>query len=83
MDPELVGYVAAVLTTAAYIPQAVKVVRSRHTSSISLGMYCLINVGIMLWFIYGVLIGSWPVILANGTTFIFAATILMMKLRHG
>ncbi len=83
MNPELVGYIAAVFTTAAYIPQALKVVQSKHTKSISLGMYSLITTGIALWFVYGIMIDSWPVILANGITFVPALIILIMKLRHG
>jgi MtN3 and saliva related transmembrane protein len=83
MNPEWIGTVAAIFTTAAYVPQAIKVVRERHTSSISLAMYCLITIGIFLWFIYGMLIGSPSVIFANAIGFVLAAVILFMKIRHG
>lgn len=74
---------AAVLTTLAYIPQTVKVLRERHTTSLSLGMYCMITTGIALWCIYGLMIGSPSLILANGLTFVMTLTILIMKIRHG
>ena len=83
MNPEWIGMVAAVFTTAAYVPQAIKVVRDRHTASISLAMYCLITIGIGLWFIYGMLIASPSVIFANAICFVLAVVILFMKLRHG
>jgi len=83
MNPEYIGLLAAFLTTAAYVPQTAKVLRSRHTTSISLGMYSLITTGIAFWFIYGVMIDSLSLIIANGITFVLAAIILAMKLRHG
>lgn len=83
MSLEWLGYAAAVLTTFAFVPQAVKTIRSRDTSGISLGMYVIFTVGIGFWFAYGVALGSWPMILANITTFVLAFTILLLKLRHG
>ncbi|MDE3016709.1 MAG: SemiSWEET transporter [Pseudomonadota bacterium] len=83
MNPEWIGYVAAVFTTAAYIPQTIKVFRHRHTAGISLGMYALITCGIALWFVYGVLIDSLPIMLTNGITFVMTSAILVMKIRHG
>lgn len=83
MNPEIIGYIAAALTTAAYIPQVVKVFRHKHTTSISLGMYSILACGIAAWFAYGVMIGSPSIMLANGITFVLALAILVMKLRHG
>ena len=83
MRIEWLGYAAAVLTTLAFVPQAVKTIRSRDTSGISLGMYVIFIVGIGFWFLYGLALGSWPMILANITTFTLAAVILALKLRHG
>ncbi len=85
MDPNVnsLGYIAAALTTIAFVPQAVKVIRSRDTEAISLWMYMTFTVGIALWFFYGVLLGAWPIILSNAVTFGLAATILALKLRHG
>jgi MtN3 and saliva related transmembrane protein len=83
MNPEWIGFLAAILTTAAYVPQLIKVLRYRQTSGLSLGMYSLITMGIGFWFIYGVMIGSPSVMWANGITFIMATLILLMKIRHG
>ncbi|MCU0933863.1 MAG: SemiSWEET transporter [Thiobacillaceae bacterium] len=80
--PDLIGYGAAVLTTAAFVPQAVKSWFSRDLSGISLAMYSLFTLGVGLWLVYGLAIGSWPVILANGITFVLAGTVLFLKIRH-
>jgi MtN3 and saliva related transmembrane protein len=78
-----IGAVAAVLTTVSFAPQALKALRSRSTTGISLPMYVLFTLGVALWFVYGVLIHSWPVCLANGVTLLFASAILAMKIRFG
>lgn len=83
MDIEAIGYLAAALTTASFVPQAIKTLRSRDTRGISAGMYAMFCSGVALWFAYGVLIGAWPVIIANALTFVLAAIILGMKLRLG
>ncbi|MDH5823372.1 SemiSWEET transporter [Luteimonas sp. RD2P54] len=83
MSPEWLGYAAAVLTTLAFVPQALKTIRSRDTRGLSLGMYVVFTIGIGFWFAYGVALGSWPMILANLVTFALAATILALKLRYG
>lgn len=83
MNPEWIGYTAAFFTTAAYVPQAMKVLRERHTQSLSLGMYAMMSTGIACWFIYGIMLGSPSLMLANGITFVLAFTILLMKMRHG
>ncbi len=80
--PDLIGYGAALLTTAAFVPQAVKSWSSRDLSGISLSMYSLFTLGVGLWLLYGLLIGSWPVILANVITLALAGTVLILKLRH-
>lgn len=81
-SPDLIGYGAAVLTTAAFVPQAVKSWSTRDLSGISLSMYTLFTLGVGLWLIYGVFIGSWPVILANGITLALAGLVLGLKFRH-
>ncbi len=79
----LVGSIAATLTTIAFVPQAIKTWRSRDTRSISLGMYAVFTIGIGFWFAYGVLLGSWPMIVSNIITLVLAGGILVMKLRFG
>ena len=78
---EVIGVVASVLTTASFLPQVWHSFKSRDVSGISLGMYSVFTVGIALWLVYGLLIGAWPLILANGITLVFAMAILVMKLR--
>ena len=79
---DLVGYAAAALTTASFVPQAVKSWSSRDLSGVSLGMYALFTLGVAMWLLYGLAIGSWPVILANAITLALAGTVLILKLRH-
>jgi MtN3 and saliva related transmembrane protein len=82
MSPELsdlIGYPAAVLTTAAFAPQAWHSWRTRDMSGISLLMYSLFTLGVALWCAYGLVIGSWPVILANGIALLLAALVLGLK----
>jgi MtN3 and saliva related transmembrane protein len=78
-----VGYVAAVLSTSAFLPQVIKTVRSGETKNISLGMYLMLCSGVTLWLVYGVMIQAPPVILANLVTLILASAILVMKLKNG
>ena len=77
MDTELLGFAAATLTTGAFVPQA------SNTSGISLMMYLVFTVGTALWLLYGMRLGSWPMIVANTVSFGLAATILGLKLRYG
>ena len=81
-DADLIGYCAATLTTSAFIPQAIKTLRSRDTRAISLGMYVTFTSGIVLWFVYGLALDSWPIIISNALTFLLAAAILMLKIRY-
>lgn len=80
---EWVGYVAALMTTLAFVPQALKTIRTRDTRSISLGMYVVFTAGIALWLVYGIALDSMPMILSNIVTFLLSATILGLKLKHG
>jgi len=74
------GSIAAMLTTTSFLPQ---VWRTRHTKDISLGMYVIFISGVAMWFVYGILLGSWPIIIANGITACLAGAVLLMKLRFG
>jgi MtN3 and saliva related transmembrane protein len=78
-----IGYVAATLTTASFVPQAVLTFRTRDVSGISLGMYSAFTLGVALWLLYGVLIEAWPVVIANTITLALAASILVMRLQFG
>jgi MtN3 and saliva related transmembrane protein len=78
---EAIGYVAAVLTTVAFVPQAWQTWRTRDAAGVSLGKYALFCTGVALWLVYGLLLGAWPIILANAVTLVLALAILVMKLR--
>lgn len=78
---ELVGYLAAILTTLSFVPQVWHTWRTRDVSGISLGMYLVFTTGVALWLAYGVLVGAWPIVAANGVTLALALAILAMKLR--
>lgn len=82
-EVDVIGSVAATLTTGAFVPQAWKVYKTRHTADISLGMYALFTAGVALWLCYGVLLASWPIIIANFITLILAGAVLAMKLKFG
>ncbi len=77
------GLLAAFCTTISFVPQLVKVWRSRSANDISLGMFTLMTTGIALWLTYGIAILDMPLIVANAITLCLAASILVMKLKHG
>ena len=79
---ELVGYLAAILTTCSFIPQAWLTFRTRDVRGVSLGMYSVFTLGVALWLVYGVMLGAWPIVAANAVTLTLAGTILGMKLRY-
>ena len=78
---EFIGYVAACLTTLSFVPQAWHTFSTRDVRGISLGMYSAFTIGIALWLVYGLLLGAWPIVVANGITLVLAVAILVMKLR--
>jgi MtN3 and saliva related transmembrane protein len=84
MSPaDWIGFAAATLTTVAFVPQAVLTWKQRRAEGVSLGMYVVFVVGVAAWLVYGLMIGSWPIIVANVVTLLLAGFILAMKLRHG
>jgi MtN3 and saliva related transmembrane protein len=80
---QILGFVAAVLTTMCWLPQALKTLQTKDTSGLSLMTQSALTFGVVLWLIYGVLVGDGPLIFANAVTLVFVATILVMKLRYG
>lgn len=83
LSVDLIGAVAAVLTTVCWLPQSIRIIRHRDTAAISLVTNVMLLVGIVLWTVYGVMIGSLPVVLANTVSGLLIATIVVMKLRFG
>ena len=77
---DAIGTAAAVLTTAAFVPQVWLTFKTRDASGVSLGMYSVFTVGIALWLVYGWLMRAWPIVAANAITLILSIAILLMKL---
>jgi MtN3 and saliva related transmembrane protein len=74
---------AAILTTAAFVPQALHIIRHRETKAISLVMYVAFASGVALWLVFGVLIGNWAIIISNAITLVLTLAIVGMKIRYG
>lgn len=81
-DITIIGYVAGFCTATAQFPQALKVIKTGDTKSISFGMYTIMTVGIFFWFTYGVLLHDLPMILSNGVCLIPSVYILYITVRN-
>jgi MtN3 and saliva related transmembrane protein len=79
----VLGMAAGLCTTGSFVPQVVKAWREGDTNAISLRMYLVLTAAFVLWLGYGVLIGSWPIIIFNACNLLLSAAILWLKLRHG
>lgn len=77
---EWIGFAAACCTTLAFVPQLLRVVKLRSAREISLGMFSVFSIGVLLWLIYGLAIGSKPVIASNSVTLLLSVSILVLKL---
>lgn len=78
----MIGFLAAMLTTFSFLPQAIKVIKTKDTSGISLVMYSMFVLGVLLWAIYGIVSNDLPLIIANTVTFIFAGVVLFYKIKY-
>lgn len=76
----VLGMIAGICTTLAFVPQVVKIYKTRKTEDISLAMFLVFCTGLVLWLIYGILQADIPIILANGVTLVLAGYILCFKL---
>ena len=81
MDITILGFVAATLTTLAFLPQTIHSWKTRDLSGISLSMYSLFTVGVILWIIYAAMIRNWPVLMANVVTLGTSGSILFLKIQ--
>ncbi|ABE46506.1 SemiSWEET family sugar transporter [Polaromonas sp. JS666] len=79
---DLVGTLAACLTTLSFLPQAWLTFKTRDVRGVSLGMYSVFAIGVALWLAYGLLLRAWPIVIANAATLALALAILGMKLRY-
>jgi MtN3 and saliva related transmembrane protein len=80
--PELIGYLAALLTTASFLPQALLTLRTRDTAALSLSMYAIFTLGVSLWLIYGFFLHNTAIIAANTVTLLLSASILYVKIHN-
>ena len=79
----IMGYVAGACTTSAFLPQVIKIFKTKHTQDISLSMYSVLTTGVLLWCVYALFNHDWPLALANAVTLFFAGWILLLKIRYG
>jgi MtN3 and saliva related transmembrane protein len=79
----IVGVIAAILTTSAMFPQAMKIIKSRNVSSISLLMYIVHSLGVFMWFLYGILLENYVLIFTNVVAIVPTLTILTLKIVLG
>jgi MtN3 and saliva related transmembrane protein len=77
------GLLAGTLTTIAFVPQLTKTWKTKSAEDISFGMFAIFCIGVLLWLVYGLLIGALPVILANIVTLVLAGAILVLKIKYG
>ena len=82
MNADIMGSMGALLTTIAFVPQAVRVIRTDDTAAISLTMYAVFVVGVAFWLAFGLMIASGPIIAANAVTLLLASIVLIQKIRH-
>ncbi len=77
---QLIGYLAAILTTASFVPQALLTLKTRNTESLSLGMYSTFTLGVLCWLIYGIYLGDMAIVLANSITLLLSSSILFFTI---
>ena len=77
-----IGFFAAFCTTVAFLPQAIKVYKSKSTKDISLYMFLIFTIGVLSWLIYGIIISDLPIIFANAVTLILSFFILIYKIKY-
>jgi MtN3 and saliva related transmembrane protein len=79
---EIIGFIAAILTTASFVPQVYKIWKTKSAQGVSLSMFLLFFTGVSMWFVYGVLLGSFAMIIANTITGILASMIVYFKFKY-
>ena len=79
---EIIGYIAAFLTTISFAPQAIKTIKSKDTSGISALMYATFVIGVFFWMIYGILLQNLIITIANVITLILAGIVLAIKVKN-
>ncbi|MFZ5628047.1 MAG: SemiSWEET transporter [Spirochaetota bacterium] len=82
METDFLGFIAGMITTVSFVPQVVRIYRIKSGRDISLWMMLLFALGISLWLIYGLLLASLPIILANSVTLLLVLAILILKIYY-
>lgn len=84
IDPshEIIGIIAASLTTSGFIPQVYKIYKEKNAKGVSLTMYLILFIGVLLWLVYGILIGSLSIIIANSVTALLQLCVIIYKLKN-
>jgi len=83
MAPLILGILAGTLTTISFIPQVIKIYKSKDAKDLSIATFFIFSLGVSLWLLYGVLIQEWPIILANAITLVLISLIIIMKIKYG
>ena len=78
----IIGLVAAICTTISFLPQVIRIIKTKHTKDLSLAMYSILTIGLFLWLVYGILVKDLPVIIANSISLLCAAIILVLKIKY-
>ena len=81
--PLLIGLAAGFFTTVSFIPQILKIWKTKSAEDVSRKMFLAVTFGVSLWLVYGILEKAWPIILWNAVSLVLAATILALKFRFG
>lgn len=76
----IIGLIAGLTTTGAFLPQILKTIRTKDTKSISLTMYIVYVIGVLMWFVYGIMINEPAILISNSFSFVFGVTLLIMKM---
>ena len=79
---DLLGFAAGIFTTCAFWPQLQKTWVTKSAGDVSLGMLAIFSAGVCLWFLYGLVLHAWPIILTNAVTLSLTSAILVLKLRY-
>ena len=78
----LIGTIAAILTTSSFLPQVIKTWKTKSAKDISLKMYIILCTGVLLWFVYGLLLSDLPIIIANAVAFLFTLSVIFLKIKY-
>ena len=79
---DFLGYIAATITTIAFLPQIIKTVQTKSAKDVSMGMFVLFTTGVFLWIVYGILTRTYPVLIANAVIFCLALTQIILKIKY-